>query len=575
MPILEFLLFIIIVIIFSAAILILKKLVVGPVLTLISSIKKVRSGKHDEELETLKKNSFFGSFAKEISKISSSLMQARNAASREARMRLEKLDTPWTAERLKEFVKVNLKGQKIFAVSNREPYMHFSSNEYSMPASGMVTAIDPIMQSCEGVWLAAASGIADRETADKDGKIMVPPDDPKYTLKRLWLDKKIQNGFYSGFCNSAIWPLCHNAHVRPIFNKKDWQDYKAANGKFTEALLSEIKGIEKPLILVQDFHLALLPEMVKKSRPDARVGLFWHIPWPSAENFVICPWYQEILEGMMGADIIGFHTQLYCNNFMETVGKSIESIINPEQFSITYGGHLSHIKPFPISISFGDELSDNKLEKGKKIIESLGIKTKFWGLGVDRLDYTKGILERFKAIEFFLSLNENYKNNFTFLQIAEPSRESVERYREFNEEVTAEAIRINKKFGEGAWNPIILVKKHLSHQELYPLYRKANFCLVSSLHDGMNLVSKEFVAAREDEQGVLILSQFTGASKELKGAIIINPYSIEDTALAIKQSLVMKALEQKRRMKKMRESIKNYNIYRWSAEFIKAILNID
>jgi trehalose 6-phosphate synthase len=562
-----------------ASVVVLRWLIFRPVLKMIKSIKAIRSGNIEQGLDSFKNHSFFKPLAEEISKISDSLTKARSVASEEARLRMEKLDTPWTAERLREFVKCYLKNRKIFVVSNREPYAHNKiKNEIQEPVSvgGMVTAIEPVMEACGGMWLAQAMGDADKETADSEGKLQVPVEDPKYTLKRIWLSEKEQKGFYVGFSNEALWPLCHNVHNRPIFRKEDWQQYRRVNGKFAQSLLREIKDVKDPLILVQDFHLALLPQMIKKSRPDAKIGIFWHVPWPTPEVFNICPWNKEILEGMLSADIIGFHTQQYCNNFMETVGKVIESMIDLEQFSITLRGHLTRIKPFPISVAFtSGEKNDPKIKNREDLIKRFGIKTKYVGIGVDRLDYTKGILERFKGIEFFLDSNPEYKGNFTFLQIAPPSREGVEKYRQFIGDVASETERINEKFSQNNWKPIVLIMEHLSHRELYPLYRQVNFCLVTPLHDGMNLVSKEFIAARNDESGVLILSQFAGASKELKGAVIINPYSAEQTASAISEALNMPLAQQRSRMKKMRESVKNYNVYRWSAEFMKAVANLD
>jgi len=562
------------------AIFLIRWLIFEPIVKIVRSIKSIRAGGSPHELNSLEKHTFFGPLAEEISKISTSLLKARSAASEEARLRMEKIDTPWTADRLKEFIKGYLKDRKIFVVSNREPYVHTATKngiKCSVPASGMITAVEPVMEACGGVWLAQATGDADKKTSDANGKLQVPPDDPKYTLKRIWLSEKEQKGFYVGFSNEALWPLCHNVHTRPIFRKEDWQEYRRVNGKFAQNLLSEIKNIEKPLILVQDFHFALLPQMIKKSRPDAQIGIFWHVPWPSPEVFNICPWHKEILEGMLGADVIGFHTQQYCNNFMGTVGKEIESIVDLEQFTITLKGHLTNVRPFPISVAFpsGGENKKTEIKRGKELLEQFGVKTKLIGLGVDRLDYTKGILERFKGIEFFFDLYPAYKGKFTFLQIAPTSREEVEKYRQFNEEVTSQAQRVNEKFQNKNWKPIILVKKHLSHEELNALYRQANVCLITPLQDGMNLVSKEFVAARSDESGVLILSQFAGASRELKGAIVINPYSAEQTSAAINEAINMPAIQQRSRMKKMRQAVKNYNVYRWSAEFMRAVASLD
>ncbi len=556
--------------------LILRWLVYRPIIHMAEAIRQTRSGGVSNRSVVSKNHSFFKPIEAEISKMAKSLVSARVSAREEAKMRLEKLDSPWTAGRLKEFFEAYLKDRQIFVVSNREPYIHTKiKNEIKVlvPASGMVTALEPVMEACGGIWLAHGSGDADRLVVDKEDKIAVPPDDPKYTLKRLWLTEKESKGYYVGFSNETLWPLCHMAHTRPIFRKQDWIEYRKVNGKFAQSLLTEIKDVQRPLILIQDYHFALLPEMIKKSRPDAEVGIFWHIPWPSAESFSICPWRKDILEGMLGADVLGFHTQQYCNNFLETVGKEIESIADLEKFAITHQGHTSYIKPFPISVPFtnGEILSD---ETKSTIPAELGIRTKYLGLGVDRLDYTKGILERMRGIEFFFDMFPAYKGQLTFLQIAPPSRESVEKYRQFNEEVTEEVERINKKLAAGDWQPIVLRKEHYTHEEIYPLYRAANFCLVTSLSDGMNLVSKEFVAARNDEAGVLILSQFTGASRNLKEAIIINPYSAEETANAIHKALTMSSSEQHRRMKKMREAVKSYNIFRWAAEFLKSISNL-
>lgn len=560
-----------------AIILILRWIIYRPLTDLVKSIRLARIGQIPSS-SVSQKHAFFGPLISEISKMSRSLLYARSSAKEEARMRFEKVDAPWTAERLQEFIKAHLKDRKIFIVSNREPYIHkFEKNEisYYMPASGMVTAIEPLMQACGGIWLAQGSGEADKKTVDADNKIKVPPDDPKYTLKRIWLTEKEEKGFYAGFSNEAFWPLCHMAHTRPIFRKSDWQEYKRVNGKFAESLLAEIKDVQRPLILVQDFHFSLLPRMIKKSRPDAQIGLFWHVPWPNAEAFSICPTRKEILIGMLGADVIGFHIQQYCNNFMETVSKEVESLVDMEQFSISCEGHISHIKPFPISIDFTNGKNEEQRETGEnEIIKTLGIKYEYLGIGVDRLDYTKGILERFKGIEFFLHKYGQYQEKFILLQIAAPSRESVGKYRQFNEDVTKEAQRINEKFGRGGWKPIILLKKHFSHREIYSLYRKANVCLVTPLHDGMNLVAKEYLAARNDEAGVLVLSKFAGASRVLKDALIINPYSAESTAEAIYAALNMPLTEQYRRMKKMRDGIKDYNVYRWSAELIKAVASL-
>lgn len=564
-----------------AVLLLIRWIIFEPIRGLVEALRLARMGGVEQSPKSLTSSFFFRPLVKEISNIKSSLMEARISASEEARLRLEKLDSPWTPERLKEFIKDILKGRAIFMVSNREPYIHTKDGgkiNYYLPASGMVTAIEPVMQACGGMWIAHGSGDADRLVVDKQDKIQVPSEEPKYILRRIWLTEEEEAGYYNGFSNEGLWPLCHIAHNRPIFRKEDWEEYKKVNQKFADAVLVEIKNQDRPIILIQDFHLALVPRMIKMQRPGAVIGIFWHIPWPNPESFSICPWKKEILEGMLGADLLGFHTQLHCNNFIETVGRELEALIDFERFTITKNNHVSHIKSFPISIAFPNGFNKTKDEIDKdekeKLLKSLGVKTKYIGLGIDRLDYTKGILERFKAIEIFLDRYPLYRGEFTFIQIAAPSKTKVKKYREFAVEVEKETERINSLYKIKDWKPIILLEKHHNHIEIQKFYRAADLCLVTSLHDGMNLVAKEFVASRFDEQGVLILSQYTGASRELKDALIVNPYNGEQTADAIKVALEMLPKEQTKRMRDMREVIKNYNVYRWSAELLKTITTL-
>ncbi len=555
---------------FAIAIII-RFILLRPVLRFTEALKSARGGDIDA-INPLKQSFFFRPLASEVDKLAQSLRRARSAAEEEARLRFEQLDASWTSERLKEFVKNRLKNRAIYVVSNREPYVHERVNgtiRFSVPASGMVTALESLMEACGGTWLAHGGGSADREVTDEEGRVAVPPDEPRYTLKRVWLDEDDVKGFYTGFSNEALWPLCHMAHTRPVFRHDDWIAYRRVNGAFAEQLLAEIKNVERPIILIQDFHFALLPRMIKKSRPDAQIGIFWHIPWPSAEHFSICPWRKEIVDGMLGADVVGFHTQQYCNNFMETVGREIESLMDYEHFTVTKEGHVSHIEPFPISIAFAGG-NGKRPEPDKKILERLGIRSELLCLGVDRLDYTKGILERLKAFEFLLETHPEYHERATFLQIAPPSRESVEKYREYGAQVASEVERINRRFGTPQWRPIVFENRNYTHKELDHIYRLADMLAVTSLHDGMNLVAKEYIAARDDEAGVLVLSQFTGASRDLKGAIIVNPYSAEETAEAYHQALTMPPTEQHRRMKAMRDAVRDYNVYRWSAEFLAA-----
>lgn len=565
-----------------ATLLIIRWIIYVPIRNLVESLKTSRLSNLPTTLRHLPNNPLFGPLVRELSTLQQNLLEARLSAHEEARLRTEKLDSPWTAQRLQEFMKEILKGRNIFIVSNREPYIHTKNGRtvsFYFPASGMATAIEPIMHACKGTWIAHGSGNADKLVVDKNDRIKVPPDDPLYTLKRVWLTQKEEKGYYYGFSNEGLWPLCHIAHTRPVFRKDDWEWYKIVNGKFAQVVLGEIKSSHRPIILVQDYHLALLARMIKNSRPDAVIGTFWHIPWPNSEAFSICPFRKELLDGMLGSDLIGFHTQLHCNNFIDTIGKELESLIDLEQFAVTRSEHTTYIKPFPISIAFSNgqrylshdqssQLNKNKIRK------ELNINTRNIGLGVDRLDYTKGILERFKAVDYFIEQNPSYRKNFVLIQIAPPSRSQIESYKIFDQEVDELSESINNKFKTIGWKPIILLKKRYSHRELEQFYQLANICLVTSLHDGMNLVAKEFVASRDDERGVLILSKFAGASRELKEALLVNPYHTEDVAESIKHGLSMMQSEQIRRMRKMRETIRNNNVYRWSAELLKTLVNL-
>lgn len=537
-------------------------------------IRRVRRGEVAENFDR-HNQVILGSLTNEISKMAKSLKMARLSAEEEARLRLS-LDTAWTPERLKEWVRVKLQGRPLFVVSNREPYMHFKNGknvECIVPASGMITAIEPVIGACGGTWIAHGAGDADQEMVDKNARLRVPPEEPRYTLRRVWLSSEEEQGYYYGFSNEGLWPLCHIAHTRPIFRSQDWENYKTVNQKFAEVVLEETQGTAEPYILIQDYQLALLPRLIKTKRPDARVGIFWHIPWPNPESFGICPWQKEILQGMLGADIIGFHTQFHCNNFVETVDRFLESRIDYEHFTINRENQITWIRSFPISIAFlgrsdfSYPVNVRSFNK-ENLLKSYGIKAEFIGVGVDRLDYTKGILERFRSVEYFLEAYPEYQGKFTFVELGAPSRTLIPKYQEFLSEVQKETERINSRFKTKNWQPILLLVKHHSHEEIAPFYRLADVCLVTSLHDGMNLVAKEFVMARDDEKGVLVLSQFTGAARELKEALIVNPYDVAQTAEAIKLALEMPLEEQQIRMSRMREVLKDRNIYRWAADLI-------
>ncbi|MBI3315491.1 MAG: trehalose-6-phosphate synthase [Candidatus Omnitrophica bacterium] len=540
-------------------------------------IRRLRRGEPVEEMNP-KHRVLLGPLAGEISKMAKSLEAARLAAEEEARLR-QSAESLWTAERLKEFVRVKLENRSLYVVSNREPYMHMKKGkeiEAIVPASGMVTALEPVLKACGGTWIAHGSGDADRQRVDSRDRLRVPPEEPQYLLRRVWISPEEEKGYYYGFANEGLWPLCHVAHTRPLFRSQDWLHYEIVNRKFAEAALEELEKASDPCVLIQDYHFALLPRLIKAKRPDARLALFWHIPWPNPESFGICPWQKEILEGMLSADIIGFHTQFHCNNFIETVDRVMESRIDYEHFTVFREGHTTWVKPFPISVDFVDNGNSKTAaaDSPEVLLKKHGVQAQFMGVGVDRLDYTKGILERFRSVENFLESNPFYVGKFTFVELGAPSRTAIPRYAEFIAEMEKETERINGRFKSKNWQPILFLKKHHSHQEILPFYRAANLCLVTSLHDGMNLVAKEFVMARDDEKGVLILSKFTGACRELTDALIVNPYDVLETASAIKTALEMNEGEQKERMRSMRDLLKERNIYKWASDLVGELVRV-
>jgi trehalose 6-phosphate synthase len=483
--------------------------------------------------------------------------------------------TTWGPEALRGILRQDLKGDEILIVSNREPYIHTRRKdnviEIQRPASGLVTALEPVMRACSGTWIAHGAGSADRDTVDKHDHVMVPPERPSYRIRRVWLSPEEEQGYYYGFANEGLWPLCHIAHTRPVFRAPDWEHYQTVNRRFADVVADEART-DDPIILVQDYHFALLPRMVRERLPRATIITFWHIPWPNPEAFGICPWREEVLEGMLGSSILGFHTQFHCNNFFDTVDRFLEARVDRETFTITYGGEATEVRRYPISIEWPPAalaLQPPVPECRKRVRERMGLNSDVHiGVGVDRLDYTKGILERFAAIERLLELEPRWVGRFSFIQAAAPSRVSIDEYQNLDTRVRAVAGRINERFGRPGCQPIVLRIQHHDAAEVYEMYRAADLCYVSSLHDGMNLVAKEFVAARDDEQGVLLLSQFTGAARDLAEALIVNPYDVEQSAAAMHLALTMSPEEQRARMRSMRNLVQEFNVYRWAGRML-------
>ena len=544
--------------------------------------------------------------AKEVASLAETLSRARLAAETEARLR-DAGEHQWTADRLAVHIRQRLGTGKLFVASNREPYMHVRSGratECIVPPSGLVTALEPILQACDGTWVAHGSGSEDALFVDAHDRLRVPPDEKRYTLRRVWLTPEEEAGYYDGFSNEGLWPLCHIAHTRPIFRASDWNHYQNVNMKFGEILLEEMRGTDHPVVFVQDYHLALLPRIIKNARPDARVALFWHIPWPNPESFGICPWQAELVDGLLGANVVGFHLQSHCNNFLNTVDRVLEARTDWEQFNIRRNGHLSIVRPYPISVAW-DETNFNRsafnqqsgeasgMKPGPQIVvgstvqkepdvltpeiessqagplhRGLGADGKRLLLGVDRMDYTKGIVERLLAIEHLLAEYPRYREQIVFVQIASPSRTQISSYVDLRRQVEETVERINRRFQTSRWKPVILIQRQCNHDELSRFYRSADMCLVTSLHDGMNLVAKEYLAARSDGDGVLVLSRFAGASQELTDALLVNPYDIEQVSASIDLGLRMSPADRRQRIERMRNQVKENNVYRWASNVL-------
>ena len=481
----------------------------------------------------------------------------------------------WTPDRLKTTLNRYLQGERIVVVANREPYVHERTESGQVkvvhPASGLVTALEPIMRTCSGVWIAHGAGSADRQMADRLGRVRVPPGEESYSIKRVWLTEEEEQGYYYGFANEGLWPLCHLAHTRPNFRSGDWKYYRAVNQKFVDALCSEVDS-DDPVVLAQDYHFGLAPRLIRERLPRAVVTMFWHIPWPNAERFGICPWREELLEGMLGANILGFHTQSHCNNFLDSVDRYLEARIDREQNAVIQHGRATLVRPYPISLEWPARwMNDIPSVQAcrNEVWAELGLRPDaLLGVGIDRLDYTKGIEERLLAVERLLERYPRLRGRFTFAQLAAPSRTAIERYQQLGETIEALAARINQRFGSGSYQPVVLLRRHHEPPSVFRFYRAADLCYVSSLHDGMNLVAKEFVAARDDERGVLVLSQFTGAAAELTEALIVNPYDLDQASAALAAALTMSRDEQRERMRSMRAFVSEFNVYRWAGRML-------
>ena len=472
-------------------------------------------------------------------------------------------------ERLRAAVGAEIPAGGLVVIANREPYAHeWDANGkvvVQRPASGLVTGIEPVLRACGGTWIAYGGGAADRLHSDRDGRVAVPPEGPEYTLRRIWIAEEEYERYYSGFANEGLWPLCHTAHTQPSFRASDWAAYQSVNETFARAAADDTPA--DGLLLVQDYHFALVPKLVRDHAPHVVTSLFWHVPWPSAEVAGICPWKEALLEGMIGADVVGFHTRQYCLNFLETAQRYLECRVDFDEMSVTYGGHRTLVRAYPISVEW--PYPGATRAAGAALRRSLGIPADAHvSVGVDRADYTKGLVERVAAIELLLEENPSLAGRYVFVQLASPTRGTIRRYRQLADDLNESVARVNERFGTETWQPIVLQMRTFAPEEVRQYYAMADSALVTPLHDGMNLVAKEYAAACDDGNGALVLSVFAGAAKELDGALLVNPYDTQQVARAILRAIAMPLAERRARMQAMREQIASHSIYDWSEKLL-------
>jgi alpha,alpha-trehalose-phosphate synthase [UDP-forming] len=467
-------------------------------------------------------------------------------------------------------------GRRFVVVSNREPYEHRWSEEVGemhvrRPAGGLTSALDPLMQALGGMWVAWGSGEADAAAADNDNRVRVPPEDPSYTLRRVWLTHHDIHRYYLGFSNQFLWPLCH---LRPDLTRvrsRYWERYRRVNRRFADAVLEEVRGKEAA-VWFQDYHLALTPLLVRARRPDLTLAHFWHIPFPPYDVFRLAPQAGYLLRGMLANDLMGFHLPGFADNFLRSAFRLAGAEVDFEARTATLDGHTCHVGAFPISIDI-DQFRDaasapDAEEQMQRLRDRYAPRGGAIGIGVDRLDYSKGLPEKFKALEFLWDRYPEFRHRFTFIQVAVPSRSDIEAYDELSQKVDRQVREINERFGSGDWRPIHLIKQSLPVERLGILYRLADVCLISSLQDGMNLVAKEYAASQVDRNGVLLLSSFAGAAEEMEDATLVNPYDPEACALAIRDALTLPADERARRMERLQGSLRT--IYDWMDGLFRA-----
>jgi trehalose-6-phosphate synthase len=487
----------------------------------------------------------------------------------------------FSRKNLHQLIQEKMSDYRFVVVANREPFIHAyegSRIKVVRPASGMASALHPVMLASDGTWVGHGSGDADRAVVDAHDRVRVPPEDPRYTLRRVWLSPDQEEGYYYNLANGGLWPLCHITFTRPRFAPRDWESYREVNRRFADAVLEEV-GTDPAFVFIQDFHFGLMARMLKNAHPRLIIAQFWHIPWPNREVFRTFPWGEELLDGLLGNDLLGFHVHYHCQNFLETVDREIEARVDIDRYEVHRAGHSTLVRPFPISIDFEDHDRKARSREVEDAMErwrrELNLGDELLGVGIERLDYTKGIPDRLRGFDYMFEIHPEYRGRVRFVQIAVPSRTLVPAYQQLDHDVDETVRAINDRWRTHNWEPVTYIKHHQGPVDMIALHRLSRFCVVSSLHDGMNLVAKEFVASRHDDDGVLILSRFAGSAHELGDALLVNPFSIGEIADAIHCALTMPVDERRRRMHRMRAQVETNNVYRWAGRILSILLKFD
>ncbi len=468
--------------------------------------------------------------------------------------------------------------RSLVVVSNREPYLHRHEADgrvgWVHTPGGVSVALDALMRERGGVWVAHGAGDADREVVDDRDHVAVPPDDPSYSLRRIWLTPAEEHGYYNGFSNEGLWPLCHVAHVRPVFRSSDWEAYQEVNRRFAQAAAEELTDAGVP-VFINDYHFALVAGELKALRPETRTAIFWHIPWPHPDRFRMCPWRRELLSGLLANDLVAFQLDRDRRNFLTCCRDEFDARVKAG--TVHVGGRATRIVTAPIGVDFDrlDGMAADPAMPGEMeaLRREFGLTFPMIGVGVDRLDYTKGIPERLGAIDRLLDKRPELARTLTFVQIAVPSRSKLDSYQDIEQQIDQQVTSINEKHRarRGDDGPVRYLKVNLKARRLVALFRLANFCIVSSLHDGMNLVAKEFVAARSDLDGVLVLSELAGAAQELREAVLINPYDVDGFAARLEEAVDMPPQERRRRMQAMRRVVAGRDVFAWASDILEGL----